>query len=174
VTVRIESEDLRARQDPRLPAALTLRIFTDTSMASERSLCGSRTSARPSQEGRQYPGLRGRSAQQRRGNLALCGVHHFPVDRNDWKYTTTELLEWKEKQVVDDGSFNVRNEKMVDLSPLLSPYSASWARQRPNCLPSVPIYGKPVTNQVTTPPGNTRQGSTCSDSDILPTCGNPT
>jgi hypothetical protein len=108
------------------------------------------------------------------GNLALCGVHHFPVDRNDWKYTTTELLEWKEKQVVDDGSFNVRNEKMVDLSSLLSPYSASWARQRPNCLPSVPIYGKPVTNQVTTPPGNTRQGSTCSDSDILPTCGNPT
>ena len=33
---------------------------------------------------------------------------------------------------------------------------------------------EPVTNQVTTAPGNARQSATYTDTDILLTCGNPT
>lgn len=35
--------------------------------------------------------------------LLLCGTHHPPVDRHESLYTTSELLEWKRKQVVGAG-----------------------------------------------------------------------
>jgi hypothetical protein len=40
--------------------------------------------------------------------------------------------------------------------------------------PAFPGSGKPVTNQVTTTPGNTRRRATRSDTDTRLACGNPT
>jgi hypothetical protein len=36
--------------------------------------------------------------------LLLCGKHHAPVDRHESIYPTTELLEWKRRQVETAGS----------------------------------------------------------------------
>ncbi len=51
--------------------------------------------------------------------LLLCGVHHHPVDRNGSKYTTEELLQWKEKQTAEGGGFTVRDEDIEDLAARL-------------------------------------------------------
>jgi hypothetical protein len=50
------------------------------------------------------------------GNLMLlCGVHHHPVDRNGSKYTTEELLRWKQAQTAEGGGFTVQDCDIADL-----------------------------------------------------------
>jgi hypothetical protein len=51
--------------------------------------------------------------------LLLCGVHHYPVDRNGSKYTTEELLAWKEAQIAEGGGFTVQDDEIRDLAARL-------------------------------------------------------
>ncbi|MCW2930386.1 MAG: hypothetical protein JWM19_1348 [Actinomycetia bacterium] len=51
--------------------------------------------------------------------LLLCGVHHHPVDRNGSKYTTEELLNWKDAQLAEGGGFTVRDDEISDLAARL-------------------------------------------------------
>jgi hypothetical protein len=51
--------------------------------------------------------------------LLLCNKHHHPVDNNESKYSITELLEWKKKQVTADGGFLVEDEDIAGLAAAL-------------------------------------------------------
>lgn len=51
--------------------------------------------------------------------LLLCGVHHHPVDRNGSKYTTEELLAWKEAQIAEGGGFTVQDDEISGLAARL-------------------------------------------------------
>jgi hypothetical protein len=51
--------------------------------------------------------------------LLLCGVHHHPVDRNDSKYSTEELLAWKRAQTAEGGGFTVQDSEVSDLAARL-------------------------------------------------------
>jgi hypothetical protein len=54
------------------------------------------------------------------GNLLLlCGVHHHLVDRNDSKYATVELLEWKDAQTAEGGGFTVHDDDIRELTARL-------------------------------------------------------
>ena len=51
--------------------------------------------------------------------LLLCNTHHQPVDGNESKYTTAELLEWKKAQVTDAGGFLVHDDDITGLASAL-------------------------------------------------------
>jgi hypothetical protein len=51
--------------------------------------------------------------------LLLCNKHHHPVDGNESKYTTGELLEWKKAQVTDAGGFLVQDGDIAGLASAL-------------------------------------------------------
>jgi hypothetical protein len=50
--------------------------------------------------------------------VLLCGTHHHPVDSDDSKYTTEELLEWRKNQITANGVI-VDDEDVAGLAAAL-------------------------------------------------------
>jgi hypothetical protein len=51
--------------------------------------------------------------------LLLCYTHHHPVDGDESKYTTEELMEWKKNQVTDQGGFIVQDDDIMVIAARL-------------------------------------------------------
>jgi len=73
---------------------------------------------------------------------------------------------------IDPACCQPSSTRMPSHACLAAGVGSSGCRRRARL--AFPRSGTPVTNQVTTTPGNPSQSATCPDSAIPPNCGNPT